>query len=48
MNVQLWNGFDIAFVTVYISYASLRLYGVNQDEAWARELGIDILAMVGT
>src|SRR5438105_2357444 len=32
---QLWNGFDIAFITVYISYASLRLYGINQDEAWA-------------
>lgn len=23
------------------------MYGVNWDEAWARELGVDILAMVG-
>lgn len=45
--LQLWNGFDMAFVTVYLTYAALRLYGIHWDEAWARELGIDILAMVG-
>ncbi|KAF8596769.1 hypothetical protein BDV93DRAFT_479992 [Ceratobasidium sp. AG-I] len=45
-SANLWNGFDIAFVTVYLTYACLRMYGVNWDEAWARELGIDILAMV--
>ncbi|QRW02809.1 hypothetical protein RhiLY_01808 [Ceratobasidium sp. AG-Ba] len=45
-SANLWNGFDIAFISVYIIYASLRLYGVNQDEAWAQEWGIDILAMV--
>ncbi|GAB1518473.1 hypothetical protein RhiTH_001532 [Rhizoctonia solani] len=43
---NLWNGFDMAFVTVYFSYAGLRLYGIRWDEAWARELGIDILAVV--
>ncbi|CAE6462062.1 unnamed protein product [Rhizoctonia solani] len=43
---NLWNGFDMAFVTVYFSYAGLRLYGIHWDEAWARELGIDILAVV--
>jgi hypothetical protein len=37
----------MAFVTVYLSYAGLRLYGIQWDEAWARELGIDILAVVG-
>ncbi|KAG9127230.1 hypothetical protein FRC07_000101 [Ceratobasidium sp. 392] len=45
-SANLWNGFDIAFITVYISYASLRIYGINQDEAWARDWGIDILAVV--
>ncbi|KAG8705209.1 hypothetical protein FRC12_004220 [Ceratobasidium sp. 428] len=45
-SANLWNGFDIAFITVYISYASLRLYGVNQDETWAQNWGIDILAVV--
>ncbi|KAF8748002.1 Nonselective cation channel [Rhizoctonia solani] len=44
--IRLWNGFDMAFVTVYFSYAGLRLYGIRWDEAWARELGIDILAVV--
>ncbi|KAH7335512.1 hypothetical protein B0J17DRAFT_670476 [Rhizoctonia solani] len=46
-SANLWNGFDMAFVTVYFSYAGLRLYGIRWDEAWARELGIDILAVVG-
>ncbi|CAE6428982.1 unnamed protein product [Rhizoctonia solani] len=45
-SANLWNGFDMAFVTVYFSYAGLRLYGIRWDEAWARELGIDILAVV--
>ncbi|KAJ1306575.1 hypothetical protein OPQ81_007576 [Rhizoctonia solani] len=43
---NLWNGFDMAFVTVYFSYSGLRLYGIHWDQAWARELGIDILAVV--
>ncbi|KAF5383692.1 hypothetical protein D9615_003626 [Tricholomella constricta] len=40
-----WNGFDLAFVTTYAIYAVLRLYGIYYDSAWARELGIDCLAL---
>ncbi len=26
-----WNGFDLAFVTTYLIYAVLRLYGIYHD-----------------
>ncbi|KIL69255.1 hypothetical protein M378DRAFT_21449 [Amanita muscaria Koide BX008] len=42
-----WNGFDVAFITLYCIYASLRLYGVNEPHSrWARALGIDFLALI--
>ncbi|EIN06002.1 hypothetical protein PUNSTDRAFT_127492 [Punctularia strigosozonata HHB-11173 SS5] len=41
-----WNGFDLAFVTIYCTYASLRLYGVVHDSKWARRAGMDCLAMI--
>ncbi|PFH51765.1 hypothetical protein AMATHDRAFT_2680 [Amanita thiersii Skay4041] len=42
-----WNGFDLAFVTTYCIYASLRLYGVYHPHGrWARSLGIDFLALI--
>ncbi|EPQ56311.1 hypothetical protein GLOTRDRAFT_128260 [Gloeophyllum trabeum ATCC 11539] len=41
-----WNGFDLAFVTVYCTYAFLRLYGVYHDNFWARSTGIDLLAVI--
>ncbi|KZV94556.1 hypothetical protein EXIGLDRAFT_766972 [Exidia glandulosa HHB12029] len=40
-----WNGFDLAFVTIYITYLSLRLHGVYNHHAWAREAGLDTLAL---
>jgi hypothetical protein len=41
-----WNGFDLAFVTLFLSYGSLRLYGVYHDNHFARHSGIDCLAVI--
>ncbi|KAG6889749.1 hypothetical protein C0992_004267 [Termitomyces sp. T32_za158] len=41
-----WNGFDLAFVTIFAIYGVLRLYGVFYDCLWARTLGIDCLALI--
>ncbi|KAH8108342.1 hypothetical protein DFH11DRAFT_1517080 [Phellopilus nigrolimitatus] len=46
-----WNGFDLALITIFINYASLRLYGLRYDskffdkDLWARSSGIDCLAL---
>ncbi|KAG9050438.1 hypothetical protein FS837_005511 [Tulasnella sp. UAMH 9824] len=44
-SANLWNAFDIAFITIFISYGSFRAYGLHYDEKWAKTLGIDILAL---
>ncbi|KAJ3968495.1 hypothetical protein EV361DRAFT_414763 [Lentinula raphanica] len=41
-----WNGFDLAFVTTFMLYAILRLYGVFHHSLWARSTGIDCLAVI--
>ncbi|KAJ3926134.1 MAG: hypothetical protein NXY57DRAFT_1029947 [Lentinula lateritia] len=41
-----WNGFDLAFVTTFMLYAILRLYGVFHHSLWARSTGIDCLALI--
>ncbi|KAF8239383.1 receptor-activated Ca2+-permeable cation channel [Tricholoma matsutake] len=41
-----WNGFDLAFVTTFCIYAFLRLYGAYYNSFYARELGIDFLALI--
>ncbi|KAG6813886.1 hypothetical protein H0H92_006293 [Tricholoma furcatifolium] len=41
-----WNGFDLAFITIYALYATLRLYGFYHNVLWARELGVDCLAII--
>ncbi|KAJ4466152.1 hypothetical protein C8J55DRAFT_527523 [Lentinula edodes] len=41
-----WNGFDLAFVTTFMLYAILRLYGVFHQSLWARSTGIDCLALI--
>ncbi|KAG6919506.1 hypothetical protein DXG01_005096 [Tephrocybe rancida] len=41
-----WNGFDLAFVTIFVFYATLRLYGFYYNSLWARELGVDCLALI--
>ncbi|EJD47954.1 hypothetical protein AURDEDRAFT_113224 [Auricularia subglabra TFB-10046 SS5] len=40
-----WNGFDLVFVTIYTAYFSLRLHGIYNHHQWAREAGLDILAL---
>ncbi|KAI5118687.1 hypothetical protein M0805_003624 [Coniferiporia weirii] len=40
-----WNGFDLALITIFGSYASLRLYGIRYSSLWARSSGIDCLAL---
>ncbi|KAG8925536.1 hypothetical protein FRC01_010038 [Tulasnella sp. 417] len=44
-SANLWNAFDIAFITIFMSYGSFRAYGLQYDERWARTFGIDILAL---
>ncbi|KAL7280883.1 hypothetical protein ACG7TL_005827 [Trametes sanguinea] len=41
-----WNGFDLAFVTLYCSYAIMRLVGVYDHQRWAREMGNNCLALI--
>ncbi|TFK53419.1 hypothetical protein OE88DRAFT_1655542 [Heliocybe sulcata] len=41
-----WNGFDLAFVTLYCTYGFLRLYGVYHHSLVARTAGIDLLAVI--
>lgn len=44
-SANLWNAFDIAFITIYMSYTGFRFYGLYYGEEWARNLGVDILAL---
>ncbi|CDZ97105.1 hypothetical protein [Phaffia rhodozyma] len=48
-SANLWNGFDLAFVGIFLSYLSLRIYGLSpwfgSDNQWAATLGIDMLAI---
>ncbi|CAL1715034.1 unnamed protein product [Somion occarium] len=41
-----WNGFDLAFVTLYCTYALMRIYGVHYHKLWMSDAGIDILAVI--
>ncbi|KAG6860882.1 hypothetical protein C0995_006437 [Termitomyces sp. Mi166 len=41
-----WNGFDLAFVTIFAIYGSLRLYGFFYECLWARALGMDCHAVI--
>ncbi|TFY58233.1 hypothetical protein EVG20_g8233 [Dentipellis fragilis] len=41
-----WNGFDVAFVTIYATYVVFRIYGVASHNLWAKETGIDCLALI--
>ncbi|KAG8836029.1 hypothetical protein FRC17_010493 [Serendipita sp. 399] len=40
-----WNGFDVAFIFIFIPYILLRLFGVAEDQRWARLAGMDCLAL---
>ncbi|KAF7309784.1 hypothetical protein MIND_00350300 [Mycena indigotica] len=41
-----WNGFDMVFVATYCVYAFLRMYGIYHDHAWARSMGVDLMALI--
>ncbi|KAH9940898.1 uncharacterized protein BXZ73DRAFT_42553 [Epithele typhae] len=41
-----WNGFDLAFVTLFCTYAAMRILGVYDNRHWARETGINCLALI--
>ncbi|KAH8832989.1 hypothetical protein DL96DRAFT_1705027 [Flagelloscypha sp. PMI_526] len=41
-----WNGFDLAFITVYALYIVLRLYGYFWDHFWSKKFGIDCMALI--
>ncbi|EJU03811.1 hypothetical protein DACRYDRAFT_21243 [Dacryopinax primogenitus] len=44
-SANLWNFFDLAFMTIYICYAALRVHGLRHELTWAKSLGIDLLAI---
>ncbi|KAL7409126.1 hypothetical protein BDY24DRAFT_367278 [Mrakia frigida] len=45
-SANLWNGFDLAFVIIYLSYLSFRTYGLAFTyHEWSAVLGNDILAV---
>ncbi|KIM44732.1 hypothetical protein M413DRAFT_442685 [Hebeloma cylindrosporum] len=41
-----WNGFDLAFITTFLVYAFLRIYGVYHQDTRVCALGIDVLALI--
>ncbi|KZT06157.1 uncharacterized protein LAESUDRAFT_654224 [Laetiporus sulphureus 93-53] len=41
-----WNGFDLAFITLYCTYAILRLVGVYHHKPRASLAGVDFLAVI--
>ncbi|KAI9458175.1 hypothetical protein BJY52DRAFT_1149869 [Lactarius psammicola] len=42
-----WNGFDLAFIPVFCTYAVLRIYGIYHPAgSWARTVGVDCLALI--
>ncbi|KAI9464263.1 hypothetical protein F5148DRAFT_1210255 [Russula earlei] len=42
-----WNGFDLAFIPIFCTYAVLRVYGVyHPNGAWAKAVGVDSLALI--
>ncbi|KAI0034476.1 hypothetical protein K488DRAFT_45428 [Vararia minispora EC-137] len=41
-----WNGFDVAFVTLYFCYTFLSFYGIYGHHHNLRALGIDCLALI--
>ncbi|KAH9840257.1 uncharacterized protein C8Q71DRAFT_483332 [Rhodofomes roseus] len=41
-----WNGFDLAFVTLYCTYAILRCVGIYHHHTWSALAGMDFLAII--
>ncbi|KAI0073518.1 hypothetical protein K474DRAFT_1686181 [Panus rudis PR-1116 ss-1] len=41
-----WNGFDLAFVTLYCAYAVMRIYGIAYQRPGISDAGIDVLALI--
>ncbi|KAH9074723.1 hypothetical protein EDB83DRAFT_2218747 [Lactarius deliciosus] len=42
-----WNGFDLAFIPIFCTYAILRIYGIyHPTGTWARTVGVDCLALI--
>ncbi|GHJ86400.1 hypothetical protein NliqN6_2802 [Naganishia liquefaciens] len=42
---NLWNGFDLGFIVIYLTYLSFRIYGLKHNQSWAREFSTDVLAI---
>ncbi|ELU40127.1 hypothetical protein AG1IA_05835 [Rhizoctonia solani AG-1 IA] len=41
---NMWNGFDLAFATIFIVYLGCRCRGLVKDDFWWNDLAYDILA----
>lgn len=39
------DGFDLAFILIYLVYLSFRIYGLRHDDAWAKDFSTDVLAI---
>ncbi|KAG8904106.1 hypothetical protein FRB99_002225 [Tulasnella sp. 403] len=44
-SANLTNAFDVAFIIIFVPYASLRIYGLSFDVNWAKSSGVDVLAL---
>ncbi|KAG9018403.1 hypothetical protein FRB93_000106 [Tulasnella sp. JGI-2019a] len=44
-SANLWNAFDLMFMCIFVMYGSFRTYGVQYHIPWAKDMGIDILAL---
>ncbi|KAG8961713.1 hypothetical protein FRC03_005040 [Tulasnella sp. 419] len=44
-SANLWNAFDVMFITIFVSYCGFRFYGLHYHQQWAMNYGTDILAL---
>ncbi|KAG8873745.1 hypothetical protein FRB98_008807 [Tulasnella sp. 332] len=44
-SANLWNAFDLMFMCIFVTYGSFRTYGMQYHANWAKDMGIDVLAL---
>ncbi|KAJ9103807.1 hypothetical protein QFC21_002269 [Naganishia friedmannii] len=42
---NLWNGFDLGFIVIYLTYLTFRIYGLKHNDEWAKDFSTDVLAI---
>ncbi|KAG8769698.1 hypothetical protein FRC15_004441, partial [Serendipita sp. 397] len=41
---NMWNGFDNAFIAIFLTYFGLRVKGITSQDDWYSDLAFDIMA----